>query len=221
MKQKIIILLVVLTLVFVNSTQLKAQAERDIKIVGTYQCMIGPQRIPITFNDTTGEGFTFVLNGGLFTFTLNFSPLGFHEGRVLQGFLFVAGRKVNTRGSVLVLPFGSTLGSGTNIISIPGDSKNRNITFSFGPVEIPFIQRFSAELLVEGIMFYQKKAPGKIMRGNVEYTSDNNNMRVDFDRQTGVTIIRSSKTVPGVIVEAKKISTVPNFFGIPTTKVYR
>lgn len=220
MKQKLIIILFVILELFF-SRSLKAQAEQDSKIIGTYQCMIGPQRISF-FDPLTGaQGFTFVLNGGLVNFSLNFSPLGFHEGRVLQGFLFVAGRKIEAQGSLLVLPFGSTIGSGTNIVSISGNSKNRNITFSFGPIDIPYIQKFAAELLVEGVMIYHGKTPGEIMRGNVTYSSDNNNMRVDFDTQTGSTLVRTSRSIGNVIVEAKKISTVSDFLGSPTTKIFR
>jgi hypothetical protein len=239
MKIKNTLGLVVLGTILSLPTLVKGQAERDSKIVGTYQAVIEGQPITVPVTDVfsalgaafsgTNTGatgtYTFFVSGVLFSFNLNFNPLGFHEGRIARAFLFLGGRKIAMNGTVLILPLDTVVGTGTNSVTISGGRKNRSANFSLNAVTVPFVAGFNAEISFEGAMEYVGAQRSQtFFKERVEYFGDKVTARVDYDilSKDLDLVNRSSIEVGGLIVEAKKVSNVSGLFDFNLSpKIYR
>lgn len=228
MKIKIILSSILLGAILLIPNFVQAQAERDAKIVGSYQAVIQGRPITVPVNNIfTGEpsSYTFFVSGVLFSFNLNFNSLGFHEGRISRAYLFLGGRKIAMNGSVLVLPLDVVVGTGTNTVAIEGGRKNQNASFSLNPVTVPFVAGFNAEISFEGVLEYVgKQKSDTFFKEKVEYFSDQVIARADYDVLTKDLdlVTRNTTEVQGLIAEAKKTSNISGLFDTANSpKVYR
>lgn len=85
----------------------QAQALKDPKVVGSYVGIL-------TAHSFTTAGLGLNVAGVLFRFNMQYQSMGYHEGTVSQGVMFMNGRKFIVSGSAVVPPF-------------PGP-KNRNVS---------------------------------------------------------------------------------------------
>ena len=228
MKIKIVLYLILLGNILLIPDLVRAQAERDPEIVGTYQAVIQGQPITVPVTDLASgaaKSYTFFISGVLFNFNLNFNSLGFHEGRIAGAFLFLGGRKIAMNGSVLVLPLDLVVGTGTNLSVVSGGRRNKNATFSLNAVAIPFVSGFNAEISFEGSMEYVGAQESQtFFQERINYFGDQVVARVDYDIliKDLDAVVRSTEEKPGLIVEAKKVSNVSGLFEfVNSPKVYR
>ncbi len=127
-----------------------SQAERDNRIIGTYQGAIGPG------STAGGQSNIIQITGGLFVARINHNTLGYHEGRLVQGVLFSYGRAEPLTGSIVVAPF--------------PDRNNRDLTIDFG--ELTLTGESGVDISgypAAGEATYVDRAPGSLLRGNITY----------------------------------------------------
>ncbi len=218
----------VATVAMVAASQASAAtrpAQQNPKVTGTYYGVYFPH----SFTADAALGVDLDVGGAIMTFGLAYNTLGYYQAVSPRCVAFVRGRALNITAEFVSSPFGGLPGALTaNDLDLLAHFESDFSQLSGVVTGVPGLWPTGAAVNFgtyrgEGVLNYVRKAPGVYFNENVAYTGLET-FTLDYSAKfsnAGVIAQEATATVPGVYMEAKKVSDQLNTSYAPRVKIRR